>query len=157
VRVVGERLTTCPDLPPYIFEGVRPIEHPQSNQNPYIFRSLPFALGVESNVASSPQASPLFDSTSSRDVLVGLLIPRQILGSLLRNGVPPGSEIQVLFANAVVPAHAQTFRPLGMDRPASQQGRPAFVSDRGPSDPRPRTVLVAAESTTTGTPQVIGA
>jgi hypothetical protein len=144
VRVVGERLTTCPDLPPYIFEGVRPIEHPQSNQNPYIFRSLPFALGVESNVASSP----LFDSTSSRDVLVGLLIPRQILGSLLRNGVPPESEIQVLFANAVVFAHAQTFRPLGMDRPASQQGKPAFVSGCGLSDPRPWTVHIAAGSIT---------
>jgi hypothetical protein len=36
--------------PPCIFEGVRPMKHQQSNQNQYIFRSLPFALGVGSNV-----------------------------------------------------------------------------------------------------------
>lgn len=50
----------------------------------------------------------LFESTSFRGVLDGLPIPKQIIGSLLPDGVPLRTEIQVLLANSVVPAHAWT-------------------------------------------------
>jgi hypothetical protein len=51
--VVGIRLGTGADLPLYILRGTSDCNHQQSNYNQYIFCSLPFALGVDSNVAFS--------------------------------------------------------------------------------------------------------
>jgi hypothetical protein len=86
-----------------------------------------------------------------RGVLAGLLIPSQTLGSLLPDGIPPGSEIQLLFVNDAALAHTQTVRPPGADRPTCQQGKPASMLGRGPSNHRSQTVCDATESTTVGT------
>jgi hypothetical protein len=50
VGVVGGPLRTSLDLPPYIFEGVQPIEKKLNQIN---ISSVPlyFALGVDSNIA----------------------------------------------------------------------------------------------------------
>ena len=84
-----------------------------------------------------------------RGVLAGLL--SQTLGSLLPDGVPPGSEIQVLFVNDATLAHTRTVRPPGAGRSACQQDKPASVLGHGPSNHRSQTVCDAAESTTVGT------
>jgi hypothetical protein len=84
----------------------------QSNYNPYIFRSLPFTLGLDE--------------------------------------VLPGSEIQLLLANAAAPVHTQTMRPLGVD---CQQGTLAFAPSRGSSGPRLWTVRAATEGTAVVTPR----
>jgi hypothetical protein len=86
--------------------------------------------------------SPLFSSTSTRRVLGSLPIPRQCLGSLLSDGVPPGSEIQTLPANSAALAHTRTVRFVRQD--------PAPAPGRGPSGPWPRTVRASAESTAAG-------
>jgi hypothetical protein len=66
--------------------------------------------------------------------------PIRNLGSLLPDEVPPGSEIQTSPVNSAAPAHAQTVRPLGADRPARQAGNPSpdayrLAPGRGPSAP----------------------
>jgi hypothetical protein len=87
---------------------------------------------------------------SIRGVLGGLSIPRQSLGSLLPDGVPPGSEIQALPANSVAPAHVRTVQPPDADHPARQAGTPAPTPSHGPSGPWPRTVCASAESAAAG-------
>jgi hypothetical protein len=69
-------------------------------------------------------------------------VPRQHLGSLLPDGVPPGSEIQAPPATFATPAYARTVRPVGADRPPVRQETLALsqVADhlapgRGPSAP----------------------
>jgi hypothetical protein len=42
--------------------------------------------------------------------------------------------------------------PLGVDCPARRREDSTPVAGRGPSDPRPQTVRIAAESTAAGTP-----
>jgi hypothetical protein len=74
--------------------------------------------------------------------LGGLPIPRQTLGSLLHNGIPPGSEILALFG--------ELRRPYACaDRPARQTETLALAPGRGPSGPRPRTVCTFVEGTAT--------
>jgi hypothetical protein len=58
--------------------------------------------------------------------------PRQPLGSLLPDGVPPGSEIQAPPATFAAPAHARTVRPQGA---ACQAGNPSPAPGHGPSAP----------------------
>jgi hypothetical protein len=72
---------------------------------------------------------------SFRGILGGLLIPRQSLGSLLHDGVPPRSEIQAVSANSAAPAHMQTVRPPGADRLAHQAGTLPSTPGRGLSAP----------------------
>jgi hypothetical protein len=88
---------------------------------------------------------------SFRNVLGSLLIPRQTLGSLLLDGVPPGSEIQVMLANSVAYAHVWAVYPLDADRSACQLETLASVPGHGPSDPQSRTVRASAESAAAGT------
>jgi hypothetical protein len=61
-----------------------------------------------------------------------MLVPKQGLGPLLPDGVPPGSEVQALSANSVTPAHAWTVRHV------SQEPEPCS---------RSRTVRASVEST----------
>jgi hypothetical protein len=82
--------------------------------------------------------------------LGGLPIPKQTLGSLLPDGVPPESEIQVLLANVAAPTHVWTIRPPGADRPASPKGRSTSAPGCGPSDLRPQTIRSTAKSTVVG-------
>jgi hypothetical protein len=56
--------------------------------------------------------------------LVGLPTPRQNLGSLLPDGVPPGGEIHVLLAIAAAPAHSWTVQSPGTDRTARHKANP---------------------------------
>jgi hypothetical protein len=89
--------------------------------------------------------------------LVGLPEPRQPLGSLLPDEVPPGSKIQAPPVTFAAPAHAQTVRPVGADRTAVRQGTPALVPGRGPSDPWSRIVRASTEGTAIGSHAVFGA
>jgi hypothetical protein len=45
---------------------------------------------------------------SFRDILGGLPTQRQTLRSLIPDGAPPGSEIQVLLVNFIASAHVRT-------------------------------------------------
>jgi hypothetical protein len=77
---------------PYIFDGVRPVEDQQSGQNQYIFCSLLFPLGVDSNVAFF---------TSLRFYVVWRRLgwpidPKTKHRISPPDGAPPKSEIQML-------------------------------------------------------------
>jgi hypothetical protein len=80
-------------------------------------------------------------------------IPRQILGSLLLDGVSPGGQIQVLLANVATSAYTRTVRPPSKDHPARRREDSALAADRGPSGPRPRTARTVAKSIVVGTPR----
>jgi hypothetical protein len=56
-------------------------------------------------------------------------------------------------ANAATSVHTRTVRPPGADRPSQHKEYFAPTIGRGPSDPRTRTVRVAAESTAADTPR----
>jgi hypothetical protein len=79
---------------------------------------------------------------SFRGVLGGLLIPRQSLGSLLPDGVPPESEIQAPSANSAALAHVRTVRPQGAVHPACQARTLASAPGRGPSGTWPPVLIV---------------
>jgi hypothetical protein len=90
--------------------------------------------------------------------------PRQLLGSLLPDGVPPGSEIQApsaIFRRPCVRAdrpalergpsgrqagnpssctRSRTVRPCVADRPRLTREHRRLTPGRGPSGPTPRTV-----------------
>lgn len=68
----------------------------------------------------------------SIDILGGMSIPGQTLGSLLPHGVPPRSGIQVMLPNTTASAHMLIVRPPGVDRPASAQRRSVLAAGRGP-------------------------
>ena len=67
----------------------------------------------------------------------------QHLGSLLPEGVPPGSEIQEATGDLCRPC-------VRADRPARQTGNSSPASGRGPSNHCPRTVRTCAEGTAAG-------
>jgi hypothetical protein len=95
---------------------------------------------------------------SFRGILGGLLVPRQSLGSVLPDEVPPGSEIQALSANSATPAHMRTIRPPGADRPSHQAGTLPPAPGRGSSTPPQRApppvliVVIGARIDTNKTP-----
>jgi hypothetical protein len=64
----------------------------------------------------------------SRGVLGDLLIPRQTLGSLLPDGVPPAGKIQVTFGERFHPTHARAVQPPGVDHSARAQGTLLLLS-----------------------------
>jgi hypothetical protein len=107
--------------------------------------------------------------------------PRQLLGSLLPDGVPPGSEIQALPAilrrpcaradrpapgrgpsgrqagNSCSCTRSRTVRPCVADRPRLTREHLLLTPGRGPSGPVPRTVRAWSESTAAGSFEVIDA
>jgi hypothetical protein len=118
---------------------------------------------------------------SIRGVYVGLPEPRHHQGSLLPDGVPPGSEIQAppaIFrrpcARADRPAlgcglsgrqagnlssyaRSRIVRPCATDHPRLTREHHRLAPGRGPSGPVPRTVRAWPESTAAGSFEVIGA
>jgi hypothetical protein len=89
---------------------------PTNRSNQVYFSFLSYTIRSSSSLASqSPNSPPLFDSTSIRGVSVGLPEPRHHLGSLLPDGVPPGSEIQAPPATFAAPC-------ARADRPAPGRG-----------------------------------
>jgi hypothetical protein len=72
---------------------------------------------------------------SIRDFLGGLPIPRQSLGSLLPNGVPPGSEIQAPSANSAASAYARIVRLVRQKHQPLRQVVDHPAPGRGPSAP----------------------
>jgi hypothetical protein len=76
--------------------------------------------------------------------------PRQLLGSLLLDGVPLGSEIQAPPATFAAPCARADRLALGRGPSDRQAGNPSPAPGRGPSGPWPRTVRACIESTAAG-------
>jgi hypothetical protein len=88
---------------PIYIKGYDRLRPPTIEPNQSILHYFTFCYRSSSNVASSP----LFESTSFRDILCGLTTPKITLGSHLPDGVALEGEIRVLLTNVRRPySHA---------------------------------------------------
>jgi hypothetical protein len=84
--------------------------------------------------------------------------PRQHLGSLLPDGVPPGSELDLGAASNLRRPCVRADRvAIGANRPACQARTPAPIPGRGPSALSPRTVRALQRAPSLVVIAVIGA